>query len=76
MKKIILHRYDLKLLLDCVDLALHYYRYNAFVRRFRNYNTFKDEEERLENIRNAILLNFEGAKKVNSAFIFEASCDE
>ena len=43
MKKIVLHRYDLQLLLDCVELALDYYHYNAFVRRFRNYNTWKSQ---------------------------------
>lgn len=35
MGKIVLSKDDLKLLLDCIELTLDYYQYNAFVKRFK-----------------------------------------
>lgn len=70
MKKIVLHRYDLKLLLDCIELTLDYYRYNAFVRRFKNTDLI-ETEDKIRYLRDLISSNFEGAKRVNSSFIFD-----
>ena len=70
MKKIVLHRYDLKLLLDCIELTLDYYRYNAFVRRFKNTDLI-ETENRIRYLRDVISSNFEEAKRVDSAFVFD-----